>query len=306
MDQSQFKWDNPDMEGSLLKKGHIRKNWKWRWFRLKAGHLYYFENSTDNTPLGVLNLSLYGMHKAPTELRPYAFKFVGVSALNNLPSYHVCAMGKDLCDRWMMRISQYTATPIPDNTQLSAPPATSNNVPKEKVIIPPRPMSRSPSLSCSADRHAQVISHLLDHISDDDMIEYHDQIDAARAIKVQSDIESDDDFDLSDASHSSYYTTDTEEAIQIQNELLEQAKDFLKGDDDGSDPSKGWNASKTHGNTKKGITGTHRQFTPNTVVRMGQEEEQKKLIKLQEKYLSQRDPFKVYSVKEKNWSRKRR
>lgn len=37
-------WNNPDMEGQLIKQGHVVKNWKLRWFVLQHNRLFYFKS----------------------------------------------------------------------------------------------------------------------------------------------------------------------------------------------------------------------------------------------------------------------
>eukprot|EP01088_Endostelium_zonatum_P002944 TRINITY_DN1386_c0_g1_i1.p1 TRINITY_DN1386_c0_g1~~TRINITY_DN1386_c0_g1_i1.p1 ORF type:complete len:591 (-),score=134.68 TRINITY_DN1386_c0_g1_i1:58-1830(-) len=49
-------WANPDKTGFLTKQGHIRKNWKYRWFVLKRDHLYYFNTKEDLKPIGCIIL----------------------------------------------------------------------------------------------------------------------------------------------------------------------------------------------------------------------------------------------------------
>jgi hypothetical protein len=50
-------------EGSLRKKGHVRKNWKTRWFRLTDTSLSYFARQEDAKPIGTLLLTHYTVSK---------------------------------------------------------------------------------------------------------------------------------------------------------------------------------------------------------------------------------------------------
>eukprot|EP00727_Mastigamoeba_balamuthi_P012042 m51a1_g7460 putative p21-activated protein kinase (489) ;mRNA; r:146844-149083 len=49
-------WAEPDKEGFLNKRGHVVKNWKRRWFRLKRDTLFYFKEKTDPQPVGEIPL----------------------------------------------------------------------------------------------------------------------------------------------------------------------------------------------------------------------------------------------------------
>jgi hypothetical protein len=49
-------WAEPEKEGLLSKRGHVVKNWKKRWFRLKRDCLYYFKEKSDAMPVGDIPL----------------------------------------------------------------------------------------------------------------------------------------------------------------------------------------------------------------------------------------------------------
>eukprot|EP00727_Mastigamoeba_balamuthi_P012821 m51a1_g8161 putative p21-activated protein kinase (363) ;mRNA; f:67447-69230 len=57
-------WSDPEKEGWLNKRGHIVKNWKKRWFRLKNGSLYYFKEKQDGAPKGEIRLKGYTVEAA--------------------------------------------------------------------------------------------------------------------------------------------------------------------------------------------------------------------------------------------------
>jgi len=139
----------------------------------------------------------------------------------------------------------------------------------------------------------------LDHISDDD-VKF--GLDDTVSIGPKSDIE--DDWvhsQISDSSpiqvpvfldQSGVCGSDSDEKVEISS-----------GDEESQVPPKdappGWQGKTTTRKTKHGITGVHREYNQAVVDQIAQEEEKKKLTKLQERYISLRDPFQVYSVKEK-------
>eukprot|EP01122_Echinamoeba_exundans_P001625 TRINITY_DN11645_c0_g1_i1.p1 TRINITY_DN11645_c0_g1~~TRINITY_DN11645_c0_g1_i1.p1 ORF type:complete len:830 (+),score=177.25 TRINITY_DN11645_c0_g1_i1:105-2594(+) len=63
-------WSQPQKQGGLLKKGHVRKNWKQRWFRLQDRNLFYFRTPEDLKPLAVLDLSTYFVGAVQIRDRP--------------------------------------------------------------------------------------------------------------------------------------------------------------------------------------------------------------------------------------------
>eukprot|EP01098_Paradermamoeba_levis_P008142 TRINITY_DN3379_c0_g3_i2.p1 TRINITY_DN3379_c0_g3~~TRINITY_DN3379_c0_g3_i2.p1 ORF type:complete len:269 (-),score=75.21 TRINITY_DN3379_c0_g3_i2:273-1025(-) len=44
-------------EGQLVKKGHVRRNWKARWIRLRPGTISYYKNKEDRKPKGSIVLT---------------------------------------------------------------------------------------------------------------------------------------------------------------------------------------------------------------------------------------------------------
>ncbi|XP_064398429.1 pleckstrin-2-like [Halichondria panicea] len=44
-------------QGFLVKKGHVRHNWRTRWFTLNKQELRYYRNREDRTPAGAINLA---------------------------------------------------------------------------------------------------------------------------------------------------------------------------------------------------------------------------------------------------------
>ena len=66
-------WANPQKEGFLNKRGHVVRNWKKRWFRLKNDMLYYFKDP-DAQPVG--EVPLKRSEVAPTNKvnKPFCFE----------------------------------------------------------------------------------------------------------------------------------------------------------------------------------------------------------------------------------------
>jgi len=82
----------------LLKKGHVRKNWKWRWFRLKEKNLFYFETrDPSEKPLGHIDLTHYMVKKTPSNTRLYGFGLFSTQ----LPSYPLCANDEEDYIKWL-------------------------------------------------------------------------------------------------------------------------------------------------------------------------------------------------------------
>eukprot|EP01087_Luapelamoeba_hula_P003077 TRINITY_DN1289_c0_g1_i1.p1 TRINITY_DN1289_c0_g1~~TRINITY_DN1289_c0_g1_i1.p1 ORF type:complete len:485 (-),score=90.10 TRINITY_DN1289_c0_g1_i1:144-1598(-) len=56
MELSPETWSKPDKAGELVKRGHVRKNWKKRHFVLQKDNLFYFESSQAPRPIDVIPL----------------------------------------------------------------------------------------------------------------------------------------------------------------------------------------------------------------------------------------------------------
>ena len=69
-------WANPQKEGYLSKRGHLVKNWKKRWFRLKNDTLYYFKDKTDAAPVGEVPLKRSEVECTAKMNKPYCFELI--------------------------------------------------------------------------------------------------------------------------------------------------------------------------------------------------------------------------------------
>jgi serine/threonine protein kinase len=67
---------NAEMEGWLMKQGHVRRNWKERWFVLKGDRLYYFKNTDQHagTPRGIIPLGHCLVEEDTSVRKQFCFK----------------------------------------------------------------------------------------------------------------------------------------------------------------------------------------------------------------------------------------
>ena len=66
-------WANPQKEGYLNKRGHVVRNWKKRWFRLKNDMLYYFKDP-DAQPVGEVPLKRSDVAPTSKVNKPFCFE----------------------------------------------------------------------------------------------------------------------------------------------------------------------------------------------------------------------------------------
>lgn len=90
------------IRGHLLKMGGTGltpKNWRKRWCVVRADNcLYYYKNSKDKVPCGVIILSNYSVSKAPEINKNYCFKLTKGGAR----TYYMCAGSDSDMKKWMM------------------------------------------------------------------------------------------------------------------------------------------------------------------------------------------------------------
>jgi hypothetical protein len=155
-------WANPTCQGNLLKKGHVRKNWKWRWFRLQDTNLFYFQTREEGErPLGHIDLTHYRVKKTPTVQRQYGFGLYSPQ----LPSYPLAAIDQHDFNKWLTNLKLATKGTISTTTRDPAlnksyneglPDDTNNNNSNDRGN---RPRNRSSSSGDIRIPNYKVIQH---------------------------------------------------------------------------------------------------------------------------------------------------
>jgi len=113
--EAQAKFDeaksNPDMAGTLDKKGAKRKNWNSRWFVLKDNYLFYCKNQKTN-PQGIINLHgctvsrIEGPTARPNSFSLLAPKSVSIDAKWTNRTYFMAAKDAKEMDKWMRTLEE--------------------------------------------------------------------------------------------------------------------------------------------------------------------------------------------------------
>eukprot|EP01100_Stratorugosa_tubuloviscum_P008653 TRINITY_DN35_c0_g3_i2.p1 TRINITY_DN35_c0_g3~~TRINITY_DN35_c0_g3_i2.p1 ORF type:complete len:490 (-),score=196.64 TRINITY_DN35_c0_g3_i2:114-1583(-) len=103
-------WTNPEREGELIKKGHIVKNWKTRWFILKSMKLFYFKTKQSSAPLGCINLSKSAVRRVFDESRQNCFELT--STVDN-KIFIISCKSEQECSEWMEAIKNAQAVSEP-------------------------------------------------------------------------------------------------------------------------------------------------------------------------------------------------
>jgi hypothetical protein len=108
--EAQAKFDeaksNPDLAGTLDKKGAKRKNWNSRWFVLKDNYLFYCKNQKTN-PQGIINLHgctvsrIEGPTARPNSFSLLAPKSVSIDAKWTNRTYFAAARDPKEMEKWM-------------------------------------------------------------------------------------------------------------------------------------------------------------------------------------------------------------
>jgi hypothetical protein len=93
-------WREPDRVGFLKKQGHVRKNWKTRWFILKNTNLFYFKKKGDPKPIGEIPLEGSNLRKvAEKELkRSFCFELYSPAIEK---TFYIQASTDNELDTWM-------------------------------------------------------------------------------------------------------------------------------------------------------------------------------------------------------------
>jgi hypothetical protein len=93
-------WRSPDKEGELTKQGHLVKNWKTRWFRLKGQNLFYFKRGSE-TPQGWIRLRDSLVSRTDKVKMPFCFELVDRT---DGKVYYIAANKEAELDAWLSAI----------------------------------------------------------------------------------------------------------------------------------------------------------------------------------------------------------
>jgi len=110
-------WDNPEKEGELKKLGHVVKNWKTRWFRVKRDMLFYFKDRKEANPQGVVPLRMCRVHETTKANKPFCFEVIAPK-INK--SFVIQANSRNEVNDWMKAIdkaSEYSCVSSPYNVE---------------------------------------------------------------------------------------------------------------------------------------------------------------------------------------------
>eukprot|EP01102_Stenamoeba_stenopodia_P008981 TRINITY_DN2631_c0_g1_i1.p1 TRINITY_DN2631_c0_g1~~TRINITY_DN2631_c0_g1_i1.p1 ORF type:complete len:494 (+),score=101.39 TRINITY_DN2631_c0_g1_i1:284-1765(+) len=103
-------WSNPEKEGELTKKGHIVKNWKVRWWVLKAGRLFYFKSKDNAVPIAAIALKGCTVHRVDEPGRPYCFQLTSVA---DNKTFYIAAKSEEEMNGWMTAIKEANSVSAP-------------------------------------------------------------------------------------------------------------------------------------------------------------------------------------------------
>ena len=85
----------------MLKQGHVRKNWKKRWFKTVGDALYYFVNPSEGVPLGTIPLKGAQIEQKSDEGR-HRFE---IHCLGSSKSFLIEAATKPDVEDWIWTLS---------------------------------------------------------------------------------------------------------------------------------------------------------------------------------------------------------
>eukprot|EP01105_Mastigella_eilhardi_P026448 TRINITY_DN767_c0_g1_i1.p1 TRINITY_DN767_c0_g1~~TRINITY_DN767_c0_g1_i1.p1 ORF type:complete len:532 (+),score=148.28 TRINITY_DN767_c0_g1_i1:123-1598(+) len=108
-------WIKPEKEGQLCKQGHVVKNWKQRWFRLKNDKLYYFKDKFDEKPLGDISLASCSLEETSKVGKGNVFL---LNSRQDNKKFFIQATTKQDAEEWMNAISkgrEWTSVGTPFN-----------------------------------------------------------------------------------------------------------------------------------------------------------------------------------------------
>jgi len=108
-------WANPQKEGYLCKRGHVVKNWKKRWFRVKNDMLYYFKDKSDPEPLDEVPLKRSEVSATTKMTKPYCFE-LNAKAIEKI--FFIHAESEEEMNAWIAAIkagSEFSVVGMPFN-----------------------------------------------------------------------------------------------------------------------------------------------------------------------------------------------
>jgi len=137
-----YMWTNPDLEGQLMKQGHIVKNWKTRWFILQHARLFYFKSKPNKwivKPTGCIYL--YNALVYKTSVRMFSFEIVTSTASER--KLLISATSQEELDIWIAAVAEASkkTEDQPNNVRhnLQVPIDSSLNYHIEDLISPGDP-----------------------------------------------------------------------------------------------------------------------------------------------------------------------
>jgi len=110
-------WDRPDKEGELKKLGHVVKNWKVRWFKIKKNNMFYFKDRYDDKPVGVMPLEKSRVMETTKVGKPFCFEVI-CPKINK--SFVIQAANKNEVATWIKAVdkgSEYSVVGTPFNVE---------------------------------------------------------------------------------------------------------------------------------------------------------------------------------------------
>eukprot|EP01097_Dermamoeba_algensis_P002055 TRINITY_DN1819_c0_g1_i1.p1 TRINITY_DN1819_c0_g1~~TRINITY_DN1819_c0_g1_i1.p1 ORF type:complete len:481 (+),score=95.68 TRINITY_DN1819_c0_g1_i1:68-1510(+) len=96
-------WGRPDKSGLLTKQGHIRKNWKVRWFVLQKDKLFYFKSKLDARPIDFVPLKGCDVQESNKTGKNFCFQLTSTEA--NKVFYIQCSNKGEL-DEWITALNK--------------------------------------------------------------------------------------------------------------------------------------------------------------------------------------------------------
>jgi len=110
-------WSLPEKEGELKKQGHVVKNWKKRWFRVKHDMLFYFKDREDEKPVGVVPLRMCRVFESNKGGKTFCFE---LTAPKISKTFLIQANSKGEVNDWMKAIekaAEYSCVSSPYNVE---------------------------------------------------------------------------------------------------------------------------------------------------------------------------------------------